>query len=276
MTTVEADLSFELEREGQEPLRGTVRGRDSDLVLDINDASAVAGAGDARTVRQAARTLSGYGLRVRVVESGRHLITLGAVHVPWWQRPFTRSRHIRIGSWRGALTGAKAQAGGQESVLPTTAMLPPPTLWPLVPTMRTRSRSGAATTHSGGGAARLVVLRPYYLPGEQQLVVWLQDGLTIGSGEDAGLRLPGTEPLHAVVHHDEDDEWVIEAVAGTTRVHGAPVERQLLRTGARVEIGEHQLTYFREEYADHGRPYGGRIGGELGRQRPQAPRRNVR
>ena len=55
-------------------------------------------------------------------------------------------------------------------------------------------------------------------------------------------------------------------------MHGAFVDRQLLRTGTRVEVGTHRLVFFREEYADHGRPYGGRIGGEAGHQRPQPPR----
>jgi hypothetical protein len=35
------------------------------------------------------------------------------------------------------------------------------------------------------------------------------------------------------------------------------------------------LTFVREEYADHGRPYGGRIGGELGRQRRQPSRERL-
>ena len=32
------------------------------------------------------------------------------------------------------------------------------------------------------------------------------------------------------------------------------------------------MSFYREEYADHGRPYGGRVGGEIGHQRPQPPR----
>jgi hypothetical protein len=32
------------------------------------------------------------------------------------------------------------------------------------------------------------------------------------------------------------------------------------------------MTFFREEFADHGRPYGGRVGGEIGHQRPQPER----
>ena len=56
-------------------------------------------------------------------------------------------------------------------------------------------------------------------------------------------------------------------------MHGAVVLHEaLLRTGARIELGPWTLLYAREEHADHGRPYGGRIGGELGHQRPQ-PRR---
>ena len=35
------------------------------------------------------------------------------------------------------------------------------------------------------------------------------------------------------------------------------------------------MSFYREEYADHGRPYGGRIGGEIGHQRPQ-PARHLR
>jgi hypothetical protein len=59
-------------------------------------------------------------------------------------------------------------------------------------------------------------------------------------------------------------------------VHGAVVLREaLLRTGARVDLGPNTLTYSREEYADHGRPYGGRIGGELGHQRPQPSREQL-
>jgi hypothetical protein len=32
------------------------------------------------------------------------------------------------------------------------------------------------------------------------------------------------------------------------------------------------MSFYREEYADHGRPYGGRLGGEIGHQRQQPPR----
>jgi hypothetical protein len=59
---------------------------------------------------------------------------------------------------------------------------------------------------------------------------------------------------------------------GGTRVNGAPVNTVALRTAARVDVGRWTMSFFREEFADHGRPYGGRIGGELGHQRPQPGR----
>ena len=53
-------------------------------------------------------------------------------------------------------------------------------------------------------------------------------------------------------------------------VGGRPVEEPVrLRTGLVVRAGELSLAYVRDEYADHGRPYGGRQGGEFSRQRPQ-------
>ncbi len=70
------------------------------------------------------------------------------------------------------------------------------------------------------------------------------------------------------IRHDDQDEFVLVRIArsASTRVHGASVDTAILRTGTRVDVGPWTLSYFREEYADHGRPYGGRIGGELGHQ----------
>jgi hypothetical protein len=98
---------------------------------------------------------------------------------------------------------------------------------------------------------------------------------TIGSAPDCDIRLPGLADRHAEVLHDEDDEFVLVALEGAVRVHGAPAQRALLRNATRVELGRWTLVYAREEYADHGRPYGGRVGGELGRQRSQPPRNEL-
>ena len=132
------------------------------------------------------------------------------------------------------------------------------------------------TTHAerGAGDPRLVLTpREDPWPGDQQLVFRLdRDVTTVGSDTGAGVRLPDLRDGHAQIHHDPDDEFVVVAVRGEVRVNGEPVERQLLRTGSRLEVGPWTLSYYREEYADHGRPYGGRVGGEVGHQRPQPPR----
>ena len=57
-----------------------------------------------------------------------------------------------------------------------------------------------------------------------------------------------------------------------SRVDGARVQDKVLRTGDRLQVGEVCFSFFREESADHGRPYGGRQGGEFSEQREQPPR----
>ena len=118
--------------------------------------------------------------------------------------------------------------------------------------------------------------REHSWPGDRQPVFRLRrDVVTIGSDERCNVCLPGLQPLHAEVHHDQDDEfWVVDA-SGDTRVNGERVDRKLLRTASRVQVGPWTMTFYREEYADHGRPYGGRVGGEVGHQRPQPGRHRV-
>ena len=275
-TYVDADLSFELDREGLEPVRGRLTGSHNRLVLEVDDPGAFAGPQDAPVVRSVAAVLASRGMTVEVRHDGLHLITLGRVKVSWWQRRATGSRHIRLGSLRGAWTAARSRARGTEPLLPPASLLPPLTLWPIAPTFARRDRRPKTTTHGGGGGPRLVLEKEHLWAGERMPVYWLADDResTIGSGPGCDVRLPGLADLHAVVRHDEeDDEYVVEGRDGATRVHGAAVAgRAVLRTGARVEVGEHVLAFFREEFADHGRPHGGRLGGEAGTQLPQEPR----
>ena len=271
---VSADLHLVLEAADGATVRAHLHGRDSRLLLEVDDAGAFAGARDAPAVRALAEDLARRGVVVRVISGGRHLVSLGAVTAPWWQRRATGSRRIRIGSLRGALTSARSRTRSTAAVLPDAALLPPATLWPLLPTMLRPRRRPVTTTHDPlhGGSPRLVLAKEYVVADEQPATYRLQERTTIGSDPGSDICLTGLEPHHAVVEHDQRDEFVITAVEGATRVHGAFVDRQLLRTGTRVEVGTHRLVFFREEHADHGRPYGGRIGGEAGHQRPQPPR----
>jgi FHA domain len=131
------------------------------------------------------------------------------------------------------------------------------------------------TTHDphGGGHPRLV----FALGGDaqantEQREFELLPGVTvIGSGADADLRLAELDEHHAEVRRDAADEYVY-ADLGTSagsRVNGQPAGEQALHTGDRIELGHWTLSFSREEFADHGRPYGGRQGGEWAIQRTQ-------
>jgi hypothetical protein len=131
------------------------------------------------------------------------------------------------------------------------------------------------TTHDprGGGRARLVFALGETAPGDTvQREFDLRHGVTtIGSGADTDLRLNGLGEHHAEVRRDEFDEYIyvdLGTPAGS-RIDGTPVSSQTLHTGDRIELGTWTLSYYREEFADHGRPYGGRQGGEGSVQRDQ-------
>jgi hypothetical protein len=126
------------------------------------------------------------------------------------------------------------------------------------------------TTHDpqGGGRPRLILALGGSAPARTEPREFdLRHGVTvIGSGADADLQLPGLGDHHAEVRRrDDDDEyvWVDLGVPAGSRVDGQPMGEQELHTGDRIEVGPWTLTFFREEFADHGRPYGGRQGGEL-------------
>jgi hypothetical protein len=105
----------------------------------------------------------------------------------------------------------------------------------------------------------------------------LLEGTTrIGSGEDMDLQLDGLELFHAEIRHSAEDEYVLSRVVADDEQNGPMmssaglVGEGILRTGAPVELGEWSMSYFREEFADHGRPGGGRQGGEGAHQPAQA------
>jgi len=272
-TSVAADLCFRVEDPEGHRVEGHLTGSGGVLTLRVDDPAAFAGAGDAAVVRYVARELAVRHLELRVTDGRSTLVRLGDVRAPWWQRRITRSRHLRVGSLRGLWTAAQARAQGRDPVLPSLLSAPPPTLSPLLPTFGARPRRVTGTHDPArAGSPRLVLAPGMALPDSRRTIFHLADEVLIGSGAECDIRLPGLAERHARVVHDEQDEFVVHALDGVVRVHGARVAQGLLRTGTRLEVGDHCLVFAREEYADHGRPFAGRVGGELGRQRPQ-PRR---
>ena len=274
---VEANLDFRLELPGRRSLGGHLVGRGRRLELRVDDPSAFAGRADSAAVRSVAAGLARQGLVVDVVADDTVLLSLGRVRSGWWQRRVTGSRHMRVGGGRGLWTAARARAraGSSEALLPDRSLAPPATLWPVAPTFRRRP-AAVTTTHAASGAGdprRVLAAREDMGRGEPQPVFRLRRPVvTLGSDEDANICLPSLAPHHAEIHHDDDDEFTVVAGHGPVRVNGEPVERRLLRTASRVDVGPWTLVFYREEYADHGRPFGGRVGGEVGHQRPQPPR----
>lgn len=134
----------------------------------------------------------------------------------------------------------------------------------------------ATTTHAewGAGDPRLLVSRD----GQDRSVFPLtEDEVTIGSAEGSSLLLAGVDAVHATIVHDDRDEYVVTLhgvgeMNANPEVDGDDTRSEVLRTGARLALGDWTLVFTREEYADHGRPFGGREGGELSDQRPQPER----
>lgn len=132
------------------------------------------------------------------------------------------------------------------------------------------------TTHAawGSGEPHLLISRG----GEDRFVFDLTaDQVSLGSAEGNAVILEGTDAVHATIVHDDDDEYVLtmhgpgEMNASSHPDHEG-ARSEVLRTGARFTLGEWTLVFGRAEYADHGRPFGGRQGGELSDQPPQPAR----
>jgi hypothetical protein len=180
----------------------------------------------------------------------------------------------------GRRDAKRIRGRSRASVLPGAELLPPGTLHPLVPTLRRRAPAPVTTTHDpghGGNPSLVLPARREHGAATGQVVFPLRARTSLGSDPGCDVCLAGLPPVQAVVVHDEDDELVLvdQVGAGTTRVNGEQVERKVLRTGHRIELGSWTFVYSRAEYADHGRPFGGRVGGELGHQKPQPGRHRL-
>lgn len=283
MATVSADLRFSVEIPGYPALCGSLTGSGQRFELRLSDPAFFAGRRDARQLRDLADGLAARGVSIVVMAGDTALLEVGATSAPWWQRPVTRSRHLRVLGMRGALTGAsgRVRGGTRASVLPGAEWLPPVALLPLGATFGS-GRRPVTTTHDprrGGNPRLALAASAGRFPDDGRTVFPLRgERTTIGSGPECDIQLADLDPLHAVIVHDERDELVLvdRSHDRSSRVNGRHFpEGRALRTGARVEIGPWVLAYRRAEYADHGRAFGGRVGGEIGHQQPQSERRAV-
>lgn len=278
---VAADVTFSAEVPDHGHLRGTLTALGPRIEIRIQGPIRVDARRDARIVRELASALHHLGVTVVIYLDDRATVEVGRTTAAWWQRFLARSHHVRVMSPRGVAHLAMQRTGsGASRGVGLADLIPPLTLLPLAPTFGADHRP-VTTTHDPrrGGNPRLVAVSAESVSGDGPEVVFplRRDVTLIGSGQHCDIRLAGLEEVHAVVVHDERDEMVVRdrSRARTTRVNGAaPGDGAILRTGARITLGDAMLVYRRAEYADHGRPFGGRVGGELGHQRRQPdPRR---
>ena len=280
---LEIDLTFSLDEPGQpgaSVLTGSISAAGTDVKIFADHPEVLLQGRRVKLadMRALAQGIAWFGLSITLEGPAGVIARIGAVDAPALQRVVTGSPHIRLGS-AAAIAPLLRKRGSVTATVP----LPPATLFPLVPTVSRRVRRTATTTHyrPGSGRPRLIfVIGSKNWNGQRPREFDLLPTETrIGSGPEADLQLDGLSPVHAEIRHTADDEYVLYPIgelSGGSRLPEASGRRdggQVLRTGTRIELGKWKMAYFREEFADHGRPHGGRVGGELSRQKPQ---RNTR
>jgi hypothetical protein len=280
---LDIDLQFSLAGVDSRPaVVGSVSADGTDITVTVSEGAVTLP--DTRNGLALARAvgteLARLGLTVSLTTRHGTVGSAGAVRPPWFQRLFTRSPHLKLGSL--SALRALRRDGRASDAQPIT--LPPTTLFPITPTIQRRMRRQTTTTHylPGTGRPRLIFAVASgtwdgKAPREFDL---LPDVTVIGSAGSADLLLPGLGAVQARVVHDDNDEYVLyvtgdEQRAGHPVLLDGPSAGRILRTGALIELGQWRLAFFREEFADHGRPFGGRVGGEFAVQRPQPERRTV-
>ncbi len=275
---IDLEFSAELPPEaGKEtaPVKGNITASGSEIHIHAENAALfrLESRRNLTAIKELARSLAKRGIVVTVSVPEGTIVSLGAVKVSGIQRLLTYSRHIKPGKLNTWTTVIKAQASSRFQ----KSRFPPATPLPLSPTFQRQYRMKPTTTHysRGGGRPRLIFVRDSETwdgrpPKEFNLT---EDITVIGSGPEANFRLPDLAAAHGSVVHTEDDEYVFHS--GASAKEGA--YPSILRTGARLLLGPWRMVFFREEYADHGRPFGGRTAGEFARlQRPQFDPRNGR
>ncbi len=268
---VDADLQFTFTAADGTESAGSVTADGSEVTVSVGDLTAMSSQRmpGLDQVRPLAKTLADQGLTVVVEGPQGTLVSLGAVSPSAPQRLLTRSPHIKLGKL-GVLAPLLRQ--GRRSGGSAVPLLPPGTPLPLLPTVQRKIVRRVTTTHHtrGSGRPRLIFVQDAtswtgQVPREFNLA---KDRVSIGSDESCDLQLAGLDGVHAEIVHNEADEYVLVRHGQVTGSFG-PSGSSVLRTGARLQMGQWRLAYFREEFADHGRPFGGRSGGEFAYQRPQ-------
>ncbi|MFQ4150258.1 FHA domain-containing protein [Arthrobacter sp. LAPM80] len=267
------DLEFSAHlpaEEGKESatVNGSIKAAGSEIHIHTDNAALfrLGARRNLSAIRELAASLASRGIVVTVTVPEGTIVSVGAVEVSAFQRLITTSPHIKPGKSNTWATVVKAQASSNFK----GRLMPPPTPFPLSPTFQRIYRRKPTTTHysRGGGRPRLIFVRDSETwdgkpPSEYNLT---EETTVIGSGPEVNFRLPELAETHGRILHNGEDEYVYQA--GDSSEPGG--HAQILRTGARLLLGPWRVVFFREEYADHGRPYGGRSAGEFARlQRPQ-------
>ncbi|GGK85116.1 hypothetical protein GCM10007382_01270 [Salinibacterium xinjiangense] len=283
--TLDIDLSFSVSIDS-ELISGTVSASGSAVTVFVdNPAAFLAGRASLRggipdIASGLVGSLADEGLTVTVEGPKGVLVSVGAVRPSLLSRLASGSTYVRLGGIRALLNALRRSPGSPQ------ISMPPSTMFPIVPTVSRRVRRRVTTTHylRGSGRPRLIfVVGSKVWDGTPPREFVLLDGTTvIGSGAEADLQLDGLELRHAEIRHDENDDYVFHLLTAPPQgqlgsdTRGLAPRGRILRTGARIELGPWRMGFFREEFADHGRPYGGRVGGELARQKRQPGPRGER
>jgi hypothetical protein len=288
-TRFDIDVAFELvnpnDESGSSHTAGKISAAGSDIVVDCVSVAALLSTGfaDINAVRAIAQVLADRGVTLELRGPEGKIARIGEVKASLAQRVVTGSRNIELGRISQLLSLWAQRPKGKDRV-GAQSLLPPSTLFPLVPTVSRNVRRKVTTTHytHGSGRPRLIfVIGSEKYQGQAPKVFDLtKDVTTIGSSPDADLYMQGAEPLHAEIRHTREDEYVLHSYSNVgTGIEAAKTSAAfasggvILRTGSQIRIGEGRMAFYREEYADHGRPHGGRAGGEYSFQKPQAPRK---
>lgn len=275
------DIDLQIEQAGTNdasPTRFSVHAAGREIVVTFAEASALGSVSrhDLAQLVPLADGLARRGVSVRVEGPKGTLVQFGDVKSGPVGRAIAGSPHIKLGRLAALLSEVQHREQGSGFQLPA----PPPTPLPLVPTIARGVRQRVTTTHytPGSGRPRLIFAVGsgdwnFSRPREFDL---LSERTVIGSGPDADLRLEGLETRHAEIRHNDDDEYVLYSFAATgggrPNLPHSTDDARILRTGSRIEIGPWRLAYYRAEFADHGRPFGGRQGGEYAFQKQQPVR----